>query len=299
MSEGITNTVRQALEDPIDAMCQALGDEVAAGYRDPQRAFEVTDGRWLSSCDNGQLYSFKSDIALPLPPETPVTIQIEGQEQIRGTLVALNDFDIVLHLYADLTENISRAKVSSEPWFIYGKLRKRLEAQAGEENSNVSLGAGLLGMEILTAGEDFDSAVRGKKRLEELKKKELVPNDAQLLALARCIGSRLHFIWGPPGTGKTSCLAQVVRTLAAEGERILLLAHSNAAVDVAMLRVAETFEGSQELQGGKILRIGIAQLPEMYKNETIMPEAIIERTKPELIARIKTLDKKNGSSRDR
>jgi hypothetical protein len=55
----------------------------------------------------------------------------------------------------------------------------------------------------------------------------------------------------------------VVRALIAKGERVIVLAHANVAVDVAMLRIADSFIGFRELSDGKILRIGVPQLAEM------------------------------------
>lgn len=41
-------------------------------------------------------------------------------------------------------------------------------------------------------------------------------------------------VWGPPGTGKTYTLARVVANKFVKGKRIIVLAHSNKAVDVLM-----------------------------------------------------------------
>jgi len=98
-------------------------------------------------------------------------------------------------------------------------------------------------------------------------------------ATISCTGSRLHVVWSPPGTGKTARLAKVVRTLVDGGERVLVLAYANAAVDMALLRGADAFLESAKLSGGKVLRLGVPQLPEVRLRRETLPETIIERTK--------------------
>lgn len=57
-------------------------------------------------------------------------------------------------------------------------------------------------------------------------------NEHQLLAIRRCLGSRdVHLIHGPPGTGKTSALIELVLQAVDRGERVLVCTGSNVALD--------------------------------------------------------------------
>lgn len=58
----------------------------------------------------------------------------------------------------------------------------------------------------------------------------------------------IALIWGPPGTGKTRTLVEVVRQRVARGERVLCAAPSNTAVDNLGVRLAEL--------GVKAIRLG-------------------------------------------
>ena len=271
-------------------MCHALRDEIRATQGDPARAFEVVDGHWVFGEDVRHLYAFRADIALPIPPETPVTVKIERRDSISGTLVAVDDFEVLLELDAHVGESVSQANVSTEPWFILEALEGRLKGELGREAGDLEVPRALLGLETTEGGSDEEAADRSASLLGSLGDYSLVPNSAQKKALARSAGSRIHFIWGPPGTGKTTSLAQVVRMLVAEGERVLVLAHANAAVDVAMLRVAAAFSGSQELSEGKVLRLGTPQLEEMRERQDVLPESILERRQPDLVERKRALE---------
>jgi len=52
--------------------------------------------------------------------------------------------------------------------------------------------------------------------------------------------SDVAVIHGPPGTGKTTTIVEIVKTLVERGERVLVCASSNAAVDVLTERIAKS-----------------------------------------------------------
>ncbi|HPI54182.1 MAG TPA: AAA domain-containing protein [Chitinophagaceae bacterium] len=57
-------------------------------------------------------------------------------------------------------------------------------------------------------------------------------NSSQLNAIQSiCLAPKLTIIHGPPGTGKTSTLTEAIRQLVANGEKVLVSAPSNTAVD--------------------------------------------------------------------
>jgi DNA replication ATP-dependent helicase Dna2 len=90
--------------------------------------------------------------------------------------------------------------------------------------------APLFGRREPAFGDDTDDAGR-----------EYVPNnDAQNRAVARAADAEdFALIHGPPGTGKTYTIARLVRALVESGERVLLSAYTNRAVDNALEALEE------------------------------------------------------------
>lgn len=74
-------------------------------------------------------------------------------------------------------------------------------------------------------------------------------NDSQLDALKKMMQAQdVAFIHGPPGTGKTTTLVQVIKQTVKEQKQVLVSAPSNAAIDLLVEKLSE--------QGISVLRIG-------------------------------------------
>ncbi len=98
-------------------------------------------------------------------------------------------------------------------------------------------GSDLAWLREVLAGErapEFDGAA------QTLPARDRGLNPPQLAAVARALAARdVALVHGPPGTGKTRTLVEVVRQLVARGERVLATAASNAAVDNLAARLVD------------------------------------------------------------
>ena len=68
-------------------------------------------------------------------------------------------------------------------------------------------------------------------------------------ALQECSDKGFFLIHGPPGTGKTTVITEIVRHLASRGQRVLITSHTNVAVDNVLENLFPFF-------GRRILRLG-------------------------------------------
>jgi hypothetical protein len=268
---------------PFAELIGAIDGEIEAVEREAGRAFDVSDGRRVHRSIGGSLYTFRAELTVPLQPETPVQLRVGGESH-RGLLVAIDDFDVLVHVREDVGETIAAAAITTQPAFILESLRERLLEAAGAEQAALpsgGLAGGLSGAAPAQVGTDLERATDTRSALERLDDPALLPNAAQLRAMARAAGSDLHFVWGPPGTGKTANLAQIARMLVDAGERVLVLAHANVAVDVAMLRIADAFHHTTALSEGRVIRVGAPHHPDALRREEILLEGVLARRDPE------------------
>ena len=126
----------------------------------------------------------------------------------------------------------------SAPWFLHTRL---IEALEHLDPSRYAIDRGL--------------ALFGKREARrvacELRLAHEELNPSQLAAVSLTIESDLAFVWGPPGTGKTTTLAHIARELTAHGKRVLLTSTTNAALDQALAKLA----------GGAISEVDAATAP--------------------------------------
>ena len=261
------------ISEIIDDAITAVTDEIAASIGDPANSFALRDGRYLGRTGDLDLWSFESDHEIPATPETPARLKVPGAEPLRCWVIASDDLDLIVGTNEAVTEEPTHARLSLEPVFILEKLRDRLGETEVEPESERLLETL---MDLNDVADTPSSAVAVGEGLSGL-------SAEQRNVVARASRDGVQFVWGPPGTGKTGTLAAMVEHLVDGNERVLVLAHANAAVDVAMVRVAERMSSHHALLGGAVLRAGAPTTDEARTNEWINPDAILRRTVPALI----------------
>ena len=273
----------------LKQLSAAVDEESKAARNSAGRTYTIREGRLEYSIDTEFGYLFKVERSLPFKPDTPITVILHEQDPINGVVVESLDFSIRILVQEDIGEYIPSAQLESDTSFIHEQLRERLNEALIFPAASSRLVDGLLDGNMTVDGEDRKTA---DQVCASITAGSVLPppNDSQISAVARCLGSSVHYCWGPPGTGKTATVALVVRGLLEKSERVLVLAHANAAVDVTTLKIASMCEGTSELAEGKILRLGIPQLAELREREDLHPEKLYESRNRELFEKRKALD---------
>lgn len=93
------------------------------------------------------------------------------------------------------------------------------------------------------------------------------PSEEQQKAIVRSLNSPISYVWGAPGTGKTSyVLSNCIRYCIQTGRKVGLFAPTNHALDMALISIIGELEENGIEYKNSILRLGIAtkHLQEKY-----------------------------------
>ena len=248
-------------------MIDALGLEVAAiRKKGGGTQVELRGGERVGEAEGSWLYRFIVAEDLNLRDDTPVRVTC-GQEDVSGVLVSFRDGVLIVALEKDVGPKIAAARLVANDSFLVERLKERLEKiRSGEAQFNRQAGDRVLGLSPVrwADAEPNPVAIQGDGR----------PNDDQMLAVRRSLGSDTTYVWGPPGTGKTTTLARIVEAHYRAGRSVLLVSNTNIAVDTALERVAQRLKGDPEFHQGLVIRQGPVVKEEL--RQRFGPQVILE-----------------------
>lgn len=230
-------------EVPLSGILQefrtALREEIEAARRnEASSAIPLINGRKIAQVGGSFQYAFEVENILNLPGDAPGDLTVPGLQPQEVSVVSVDGMTITLAVPNDLGQHVPTARLQSNLTFLMRKLIQRIEAMPGRANP---VGDRIIG----------DSLVQGapvRVDAHDLSRD-------QEAAVASCIGRNTTFIWGPPGTGKTETIGAVGRQLHALGRPLLLVSHTNSAVDQAVLKIAKSL-APEQMARGEILRVG-------------------------------------------
>lgn len=284
------------LEKLVAEFQEALSEEIAAlkEGRGGQRIL-AQSGELVGHYSGRYLYRFYVDVDLTIPDDSPAQVIIES-EVFTAYVVSVGPNEITLAFDKDLGASIPQAIVQTAPWFLLEQLKARLEeVRARKLSFNSPNALKLFGF--------TEPAFKNAKTVPEaIAKRDL--NHKQAEALSRSLAQEVTFIWGPPGTGKTKTIAVIMDSFIGVGKAVLLTAHTNAAVDEALLKLAEVLSDKNLLEDGKIVRYGTpsrndATLKKMTLDEIEKRKAApLIKAKAALEEKAKGLEKQLGQLTD-
>ncbi|USK68573.1 AAA domain-containing protein [Peribacillus asahii] len=259
-----------SIQEVIGQWKKALRMEVSHLKTQGGSRFTITDGKCLRKHDKGATYWFMLTSDVLLPDSTPIRVEYKNQTFF-GKIISVEGFDVVFELDTHFGDEIAEAFLFSEPWELLESLAKRLDTISQNSNKLKRV------TRLLTAKSPTKHP------------KDKIKNSIHEVTL-RAKYNATTYIWGPPGTGKTYTLARMIAKHYLSGKKILVMAHSNAAVDVLLLELAEYIQKKSAWNSGDILRYGFSTDPKVRGHKDLLSGKIVERNNPETQQKIKKLE---------
>lgn len=251
---------------------EALSKEIAA-LKEGQGGHRILaqSGELVGRYSGRYLYRFYIDVDLAIPDDSPAQVIIEA-EVFTAYVVSVGPNEITLAFDKDFGAFVPQAIIQTAPWFLLEQLKTRLEeVRAGKLSFNSPNALKLFGF--------MEPTFTNVKPVQEaMAKREL--NYKQVEALSRSLSQEVTFIWGPPGTGKTKTIAAIMASFIGVGKVVLLTAHTNAAVDEALLKLAEVLSDKNLLEDGKVVRYGTPSRNDATLKKMTLDEIVARKAEP-------------------
>jgi len=230
----------------VKAFQRGVRAEMVA-MRDRLGAFEIAldRGREFDPGESSNRFRYAFELAdtnEKLAAGVECSLRSTGTDEL-CTIESVADRQVVVAVDRPLDLSREPYSLVIYPWFLYERLLGAL-AQLGADHRGIDQAMALFGKgEVRRWG---TSLVRDHGAL----------NPGQRAAVQLCSDASVAFVWGPPGTGKTTTLAHVVDELVAQGLRVLLVSTTNAALDHALGQLTARPEFAAEIEAGHVVRIG-------------------------------------------
>ncbi len=163
--------------------------------------------------------------------------------------VEVDEKKVVLHFPHNFGDTIPKVHLEWENDFILRKLRDELNYLLDTERKELRKRIGCL----------FDPDAKSSHHPEDKIRvlDDSRRNEAQHEGLIKSLQNRVLFVWGPPGTGKTSTLGFIIANYLVKGKSVLFASNTNRAVDVGLLSALEAITAvEKEHLEDKATRIG-------------------------------------------
>lgn len=213
-------------------------------------------GRLISKSET-YTYFFESPAQIKVPTGSAVKVEW-GTKKAEGRILSAEGNNVILALNEDLGTELSEAYLQHDPWELLDQLYQRL----GEIKESKRKRARIKKL--------MEPSMGAKHPIDKIK------NGTHELIL-RSKYNPVTYVWGPPGTGKTYTLARVAANKYFKGQSVLILAHSNQAIDVLMAETASFASGKRKMTDGDLLRYGSQIGPALLNHQSLTSDYLLEK----------------------
>lgn len=274
----------------IEQFKQALQDEINCLRQSGGRCVDVNDGKYRGESEGNYVYSFATDSELFFPDDASIDLEVNRQKH-QGRILTTGLYEVFIALQEFVGQSVSKAKLYVNPWFLLEALQQRLDEINAGGYPKTAFWRALLESPITALPPDEEKALELLFRIDSCGDLSTAINNEQLQAIGLVLNNKVSFVWGPPGTGKSTTLGLTGAALDEVGESILVVAHSNVAVDVAMSQLASNLKHAPTYLNGLALRVGMVSLNGIKQNFPLLSaRGILGQQDPEFVRRIETLE---------
>lgn len=241
----------------IQEFIDALNEEITYLKRGKgESAIKLFNGHFLRKMSGLSIYVFLTENFLVAPEDTPAEIEIDGTKY-KAYILSNQGSEIEIGIEQPCGQFIIEAKLNTNRWYLLELLKKKyVEHQNGTKKVDFHLSDLLFSTNSVSPGRGKTIVNQEKPRYSST---EYSINDEQKNAVIASYSLPISVIWGPPGTGKTRTIAQLIEAHLNANRRILLVSHANNAVDEALEKVASQLKVTAFYKEGKLIRLGKPQ----------------------------------------
>lgn len=233
---------------------RAIDDELEAIERSRRIDVVVTgSGIRVPAVPEGLVYRFHHEgRSGALRPGKEVAFEIEDGYW-PGVVIRCTADAVFVRFDADLGESTPHGRLLADSRWLLRALQRRLRTLRQQGNIagmpfNAGVAARALGIgNLMPGGGSIVGASAPRVSGLNREQQQLIETAFRLPSVA---------LWGPSGTGKSEVALALVLALIAAGQRVLLLAPTNAAVDDLLERGESRFRGEEWFADGAVLRVG-------------------------------------------
>jgi len=257
--ESIYNDILQALQDEKKAVNEELKKNpinILACRRAPELE-QVGDIIYVVIYE-----THMQDEYFPIPDGAPIRIYIYGHYPVNGTLLAHDGLlsQAIVLLDEPLPDRFSGGVLQPRIEELIAAITESVRRSMGDSN----------GLHNNILENKFKSSV-----IAQLSVDTAHLDQSQATAANKCCCQDISLLWGPPGTGKTYTLGEIITNWVKNKYRVLAVSIANVAVDQIGLKTRDALERHTMisfLNEGKILRYGYARDSEMLKDRRFYPD---------------------------
>lgn len=228
-------------------------------------------GRVMPQIDSNFRYQFNIEYIPNIPNDSPCKLTI-GKEEYDVWVVAVDGTHIIISSEKELPPALGKVYLESGTTILLECLIKCIEENAETMNPTAD--------RLIPKREDSGIIYNTYEKISEFSAPENYKgfNEPQIKAVESALTNNITYIWGPPGTGKTQVIGAIVEELMQKERSVLLLSHTNTAVDSAIKRICENI-GDKSTGTWPILRLGIPSGNPEIPKQCLMESHVAEQGK--------------------